>query len=284
MNKNIIDKYDILFSSSIDFTFRVGLYKKQDILGASDNEIKLFCERHNIQKFPAILWSYTRHFGKKANIRYSNRSIAAHTMADFDYAIHQANLKDEWNGNLTLRESLNKSNPLVNYDYNYPIGEEGMYTPPIKSLMNIEDIVFFSYEPFDRSYKFVDGSKENPEIFHLSRSQYVSSLFTSFSNRFRDILFMYIASYAGEDFVEMAIIDGKLSPVGVPPVIDYSSGLEFIKEYQEIFKRKDLDTRKIKSLRQQFYQINNEVEKKENRILSFNEFEENFINFLHKEL
>lgn len=282
-NQNIISKYDILFSSSKEFAHRVNLYRREDVEGASDNEIDAFCKHHNI-KYPPVLWSYTRYFGKKAIIRGSNNIIGPLSMPDVDYALHQAGLRYEWNGMLNLKELIDKKNFMVNFDYDVPSDNDGIYTPEIKSLMNIDDILIFHYEPFRRSFKFIDSSKENSEIFYLTRYYTLTSLFQSFTNRFRDILFMYIASSAGDDFTELGIIDGKLVPVGEPPVIDYSNDFEFVKKYQELFKNKNTNRGKVKVLRDQFYILNDKVEKEENRILSFNEFEKKFLDFLEEKL
>lgn len=278
MSNNTIDKYDILFSTSRDFIERVKACKKGEIEGYDDSEISKFCDKHNITLSPAM-WSANRHFGKKAYTRAYDY-LLINSLADMEYAIHEANMQETWNGMKTVKEFLNETNLMVNYDYDDLSENEGMYTPQIKSLMNIEDIVFFNYDPYTRSYKFYDSKKENPEIYYLTRYYTLTSLFAPFTDRFRDILFLFISNYAPYDFAEMGIIDGRRVPVSEAPAIDYS-GYECIKEYIDIFQNDNIDRSKIRSLRDIFNNIMNNVEKEENRILSFLEYENKFLDFFH---
>lgn len=277
-NEKTTDKYDELYASAVEFAFRIHLCNREEVEGATDAEIQQFCNKHNVI-LPPAMWSYTRHFGRKARIRDTDYNCV-HSLTDYQYALDHANRREEWNEMLNLKELLSQKNFKVNYDEDSPEDNEGLYTPEITSLVDVNNVLPFHYDEFTRTFKFLDSSLENPIIYYLTRYYALSSTFTSFTNRYRDVKFMYIVNSAPQGFAEMGLVNGKRVPISPPPVIDYSDGFEYLKVYQELFKKKDLDRGRLKQLREAFYMINDEIEEKENRILSFTEFENNFIRYI----
>lgn len=277
-NKNTIDKYNDLFASGMEFTLRTNLCEPEDVEGASDAEITLFCKKRKVS-FPAALWSYCRYFGKKAKAKDTDYNYG-YSLASFDYALHQANQREEWHNVMNVKELLAHKNFKVNYDEDFPDDNIGLYTPEINSLMDVDNIMVTAYDEYTRSFEFVDASKENPELFYLTQYYILSSTFTTLTNRYREALFTLIINFAQNDFAEMGFVDGKRVPISKAPTIDYSGGFECLKTYQDLFKKEGLDIVYLKKLREQFYIINDTKEKEENRILSFTEFENNFIDFI----
>lgn len=277
-NNKTIDKYDVLYASGIEFALRINLCKPHEIEGASDYEIQNFCLDHNVT-IPPSLWSYTRHYGKKVRARESEYNCIQ-TLSNYKYALHQANLREEWHQMMNLKELLLHKNFKVNYDDDYPDDSIGEYTPEINSLLDINNIFVFDYDGFARRFKFLDSSKENPEIFCLTRYYTLSTTFLSLTNRYRHLLFVNILNAAPFAFAEMGIVNGKRVPVSSPPKIDYTDGFECLKAYQKIFSTKKMNRQLLTKQRENFYAINDEIEKKENRILPFTEFENKFIEYL----
>lgn len=281
-DNHTIDKYNILFASGVEFALRTGLSEKDGIEGASEAEIHLFCKKRKVH-FPAALWSYCRYFGKKAQAKATDYNYG-YSLATFDYALHQSRQRSEWHDMLDVRELLSKENFKVNYDPDFPDDNIGLYTPEIATLMNVEDIMVSNYDEFTRTFELIDSSKENPELFYLTKYYILTSNFITITNRYREALFTFITNNAQYDFAEMEFVDGKRVPISKPASIDYSDGFECLKVYQDLFKNENLDITYLKKLREQFYIINNQIEEKENRILSFTEFENNFISFIQDKL
>ena len=282
-DREVIDKYDILYESCIEFCSRIGLCNKDNVVHVSDEEISLLCKRIDTT-LPPALWSYTRFFGNGVSLNNSEY-IMTHSILDYEHAYSIANMRieDECDG-MTLKEILNTRSFKVNYDGDSPEDNEGIYTPEIKSLMNIDDIFVYYYDSFNRSFKFVDSSKENPFIYYLVRYEALTSYFSSFTDRCRDLMFMYIVNMAPFDFKGPTMFFEKSIFIAFDEEINYSGGYEWIKTYQDILKKLTASQREtLKRLRGIFYELNNEVEQRENRILSFSEFEGNFIDFLKSE-
>lgn len=282
IDKKTVDKYDVLFESTIEFTCRIGLSKREDIECVTDDEIKAFCKKQQVALPPAI-WSYTRFFGNGVGISNSDYTMS-HNISNYLTADSLAKRRQEEYGNMNLKDFLADKNFKVNYDEASPDDNEGIYTPKLNSLMNIDDVFFYSYDSFNRSFKFVDSSKENPFVYYLTGYDTVTSYFSPFTDRFRDVLFIFIMNMAPVNFEGTWMFYEKSISITPTASIDYSDGFECIKIYQEIFKDLSVSQREnLKRHRNVFYELNNRIEQKENRVLSFTEFENNFIDFLKKE-
>lgn len=282
IDKEKINKYDNLFKSSIEFTCRIGLRNRNEIEILTDEEILEFCNKNGIS-IPPVIWSYTRFLGKGSRVKNSEYNMSYST-ADYLYANSLANRKLEWLNMMTLKEYLDVKNFEINDNRDevdsLEDDNEGIYTPTIKSLMNIEDIIIYAYDSYTRSFKFYDSKQENPVLFQLINYESVSSLFYTLTNTFRNSIFTFISNYANQDFIVGK--DSRLFRTsGIPHVdIDYSNGFEFIKEYQTLFKDKNLNRIELKRLRDLFYLMNDQYEEENNVIRSMPEFEDKFIEFL----
>lgn len=266
-SKELIYKYDALFESGVEVACQIGLCNREEVIGATDEEISEFSIKHGI-KLPPAVWSYLRWLGQSSKLNKGEYNIAP-SLQDYDYALHQANLKQEWlEGGMNLKEYIYKKNFKVNYDDQMPEDNDGIYTPEIKTLMDIEDVVFCNYDPFIRSFEFFNSRQENPIIYSLTAYTNITTLFSSFADRFRNVLFSILVDFISKDNLRLNGLDS-------------SGELEYIRVYQDMFKGCDeLYKVKLKSYRDMFCQMSNNKEKAENRILSISEFENGFINFL----
>ena len=285
IDKEKIGKYDTLFESGVRLVDRIGLCKQESIVTATDDEIYEFGVKHGIT-FPPAVWSYARYFGLCTPMSSSDYNLA-NSLRDIDYALHQAGLKNDWLGNKNLKEYIADKNFKVNYDDEIPEDNEGIYTPEINTLMNVNDIIFYSYDPFTRSFKFFDSKQENPVVYEITGYKVVTSIFTSFTNKFRNIIFMFLVNFTPEDFTSSCGSFNSLKNNKVslsPNNKDYSSEyFECLSLYKKMFKEhKKINRSKLKYYRDVFYQMNNKLEQEEDRILSIIEFENKFIGFLEE--
>lgn len=282
IDKEKINKYDDLFESSIEFSCRIGLRNRNEIEVLTDEEILQFCNKNGIS-IPPVVWSYTRFFGKGSRLKNSEYNMS-HSTTDYLYANSLANRKLEWLNMMTLKEYLDAKNFEINDNRDevdsLEDDNEGIYTPTIKSLMNIEDIIIYAYDSYTRSFKFYNSKQENPILFQLINYESVSSLFYTLTNTFRNSIFTFISNYASQDFIVGK--DSRLFRTsGITHIdIDYSNGFEFIKEYQTLFKDDNLNRIELKRLRDLFYLMNDQYEEENNIIRSMPEFENKFIEFL----
>ena len=270
-SKEKISKYDALFQSGVEIVSRVGLCNRKEVVGATDEEINEFSVKHGIT-LPASVWSYFRWLGQSSQLNNGDYNVSP-SLQDYDYALHQANLKEDWlAGGMNLKEYINTKNFKVNYDDEIPEDNDGIYTPEINSLMDINDIVFCNYDPFTRTFEFFNSRQENPIVYAITAYKNVTTLFSPFTDRFRNVLFM--------TFVDL-ISEKKSSFSSSLANADLSGELEYIKTYKELFQNSnELSRARLKSCREMFCQMNSNHEKEENRVLSISEFENGFINFL----
>lgn len=279
--KDKINKYDTFFESGAELATRIGLCKRENIIGATDEEINEFCVKHRIS-LPLCSQSYARFFGHSSQMGESDYNITF-SLRDFDYAQHQASLKRDWLEGMNLREYIGTKNFKVNYDDEMPEDNDGIYTPEINTLMDTNNIAFYSYDPFSRSFGFFDTQQEDPILYDITAYRVVTSLFLTVTNSFRNSIFMFLINYAAQDFNlhldchHSAIQDDSKTN----NKIDYSGGFECIKFYQELFKNnQNLNVVQLKYYRDLFYQLNNKFEQETQQVLSVPKFEDKFINFL----
>lgn len=280
--KENINKYDLLFDSGVELASRIGLCKREGIIGATDEEINEFCVKHRIN-LPLSSWSYARFFGHSSQMIKSDYNIAF-SLREFDYALHQASLKKDWLDGMNLREYIKSKNFKVNYDDEIPEDNDGIYTPEINNLMDADNIAFYSYDPFSRSFSFFDTRQENPILYDITAYRVVTSLFLPVTNQFRNSIFMFLVTYAAQDFNTHLDYHQSTPQSGSKTnnKIDYSGGFECIQFYQELFKNnQNTNVAKLKYYRDLFYQLNNSYEEETEQILSITEFENKFINYLH---
>lgn len=279
INKEQIDKYDDFFKSAIDFFERIGLCEESRVEGVSDDKISEFCVKNDII-LPPVLWSYIRYFGYSNPLKNSDYNMAL-SLANIDEAIKQADLSQEWLGQKNLREFIESNIFRVNYDDEAPEDNDGIYTPEIASLMDINNTLFYLYDPYSRSFKFVDFTQENPIIFSIISYRIITSQFYSFTTTLRDMMFTFVVNFSSFDFAVKNTYNQIYA--SLPPVkeIDCSGGFECLKIYQTVFKHLSNAKRlELKRLRDIFYVQKDKEEKETGKILLMNEFENEFVIFL----
>ncbi len=261
------NKYDIFFESVKQFAIATEMSQIVELEGASLDEIYEF-ERTHLIKFPIAFISYLKVFGKNSKFRET----------DFDFHLTFSDIE-------TALKGVEKQNPIkilemgdfkVNYDdnENYPHQNEGEYRPALKELLNLNDITFYSWDQGRRGFSFFDNTQENPVCFYLMESLYVVSDFYSFTNFVRTVMFNVLISLASE--YEKLLIRETIKHLTLNP-----KKIDWLSRYIRIYiDNKDKNRNDIIECRKEFYKINDEREMLEDRILTIDEFEISFMNFL----
>jgi hypothetical protein len=272
MEQNTQNKYDVFFEGMINFIQKTGLSDEYENIGANYSEISSFENEYKI-KFPLVFKSYLKYFGKKTHIRMTD-SVFEMTIPNIAKTI------DESNKNRVI-EIIDKKNFKVNYDDNYPEENEGEYTPPIKDLIDISNITIFYWDQLRSEFNFFDSSKENPEVFFFVEYSHIISKFYTFTTDVRGILFLAISLNANTEFQNIYCKARRDNGRPSPPPVD-CSGIEWLKDYIYLAKNFPKKFAEIDHFREEYYAINSEMEKRENRILTIDEFEYSFLNYLRE--
>lgn len=279
VNKEQIDKYDDFFKSVSEFLERIGLCEKGKIEGVTDNEICEFCSK-NDTILPPVLWAYARRFGYSIPLKNSDYNVSL-SLSNIESAIKQADVVKEWLGGKRLKEFIKEERFKVNYDDEVPEDNVGMYTPEISSLMEVNNALFYYYDPYSRSFTFVDSTQENPIVFDILSYKVVTSQFYSFTTTVRDMMFTFMVNFFSCDFIENNIYNQIYASLSPEMEIDCSEGYDCLKMYQTAFKHLSNAKRlELKHLRNIFYVQKDKEEKQTGKILLMNEFENEFVELL----
>lgn len=275
-SKELIEKYQMLYTSGIGAIVFLGLAQTKDFIGSSVEQI-LASEKEDGLDYPASISAYLQTFGEICNMQDSEFNIGTH-YSRFRVTRELISMRKSWTNSKTIKEYLSENDFRVNFEPINPI--EGEYTPQLSEVIDINKINIFLVEVENDIYHFYDSSAgDNPEVFYYVRDKGVVSNFISVTDTYRRSIFYLICKYApyGYKYVNKInrnspkiLFDKKCPPEK-----------EWLNYYSEWFQ--DADFHKINELnrrRDEYYLINQEQEKKEDRILTLDEFETNFINFI----
>lgn len=274
-----VNKYNSLFDTGLEFICRIGLCQRDTVIGATDKEILKFSEDTGII-LPASVWSSARFFGVNSPLANSRFNLMTN-LDDLKEYTEFANLREEWLDGMNVKEYLKAKDFKINYDYDNPNDNYGIYTPDLKDMIDVDNAIFFDYDSFTRTLRFIDGKNENPCVYSFNQYRSLTSAFVMFSNVFRHFLFLIILNYAPQQFKGNIFFRDLNINLNNNKELDYSGGYEFINRYQNLFRGLS-NTKRIQLDKQRavFYILNNEIEQKENRIMSCIEFENRFIQFI----
>lgn len=274
--KELIKRYQALYTSGVDAIVFLGLAKVEDFAGSSDEQI-IASEKEDGLNYPASICAYLQTFGEICNMQDSEFNIGTR-YSRFKVTRELITMKRSWTNSKTIKEYLKENDFRVNFEPINPI--EGEYTPRLSEVIDLNNINIFLVEVANDIYHFYDSSaSDNPEIFYYVRGKGVVSNFISVTDTYRRSIFYLIGKYApyGYKYIERMNKDTPKSLFDreCPPE------KEWLHYYSEWFQNASFH--KINELnrhRDEYYLINQEQEKKENRILTLDEFETNFINFI----
>lgn len=274
-SKELIDKYKVLYKSGIETVIFLDLAKEEDFTGCSDKVI-LASEKEDGIEYPASICAYLQTFGVICNLqdeaysvgkRYSRYSITRELLS----------MRQDWTNSKTIKEYLKEQDFRINFDEYNQI--EGEYTPRMSEVMDIAKINIFLVELGTDIYHFYDSSTDNPEVFYYVRPKGVVSNFVSVTDTYRRSIFYLICKYAPYGYVYHKVID-KDTPRKIFNK-DCVPEKEWLKHYSKILQ--DISFQKLQELNQlrdEYYILNQEQEEKEDRILTIDEFETNFLKYV----
>lgn len=248
------------------FYAHLGLCEEGKIKGCTDSEITAFGKKWSLNISPA-LWAYLRHLGSENPLQGTAYSLAI-SLQDIDYAMTEANQQKDWLEGKNLIEFIRYNNFRVNYDDASPEDNEGIYTPDINSLINSNDVLFYNYAPFSRSFSFMDSNEENPILYNMFSYRVLTSQFHTLTTTVRDVLFTFLEKHI-------------LSNLSERRIDNFQPGFESIDIYKELFKSlNNKEKLELRRLRDIFYQIKDREERETGNILSIGEYEADFIKYL----
>lgn len=272
------NRYHVFYQNLKDFILSVNLATLSDIDGATEEDIIVFEKKHNIS-FPPAIRVYLEYFGKKAHIKRFH--TAPYTFDDLEYT-----MKNVYN--INPKEAIQKKGYLSDIDSAY-----NEILVPLTNLISIEDITIIGWEETTTTFTFIDSSATNPILFSLMGywkegdldSSTIETEYRTFTTHIRLGLIVAIqgkfydddySSYTRENDLYYYEEGRSLSSIN----LDY---IDWAQVYTKIYKSKPGSRSILKSHRRIFYQINQEREKQEDRILSIDEFEWAFIAYLKEQ-
>lgn len=276
-SKDVIDKYKAIFENAIDIVVYLGFSERSDFIGCSVEELQALEKAHNTI-FPPAVSAYLQTMGVVNRIKGYDFDIAR-TVSNAKAANELAIRHEPWREGMTVKEYLKSKNFRVNFDNNSLEDNVGIYTPNLSEVVDIDKIFIFYFEAYIQTFRFYDASFENPYIYYFSNNDSIVSNFSSITDTYRRNFFGFICRFApyGFEFKEKG---NKKAPQKLfdKPCEPHRM---WMKEYSELLQGADVF--KYKTLgdkRNVFYILNQEQEKAENRILTLDEFETNFIAYL----
>lgn len=278
-SNELIKRYQVLYKSGVETVVFLGLAKESDFIGCSDEEI-LTSETEDGIDYPASVCAYLQTFGVFCNMQDHDYNIGT-KFSQFKMTRELISMKRGWTNSKTMKDFLKEQDFRVNLEEFNPI--EGEYTPKLSEVMNLDKINIFLVELNTNIYHFYDSSSDNPEIFYYVYNKGVVSNFVSVTDTYRRSIFYLICKYAPYGYKYQNPMNKdtpkKLFDRPCPPE------KEWLRFYSEWFQNSTFQkNNELNRLRDEYYIINQEQEEKESRILSLDEFETNFIQFLEKRI
>lgn len=278
-SNELIKKYEVLYKSGVETAVFLGLANECDFIGCSDEEI-LMSEAEDGIDYPASVCAYLQTFGVFCNLQDQDYNIGS-KYSQFKITRELLSMKSNWTNSKTIKDYLKEQDFSVNFEELNPI--PGEYTPKLSEIMNLDKINIFMIELSTNIYHFYDSSTDNPEIFYYILNKGVVSNFVSVTDTYRRSIFHFLCKYAPYGYKYQNQINRDtpkaLFDTPCPPE------KEWLRFYSEWFQDSTFQkNNELNRLRDAYYMINQKQEKNENRILTLDEFETNFIQFLKTRL
>lgn len=162
---------------------------------------------------------------------------------------------------------------------NYPVNEDEEEEThlPILKLIKPENITFFQWDGDRSTFYFFDHTKENPIVFYFAEYARIGTGYGTFTDVIRSILFLAISNNAATEFTKIYTAHKERDRTPPPPL---KCDKQWIMDYIHIYKYKVIDRSLIGKFRTEYLEQNKQREQIENRILTIDEFESGFLNYL----
>lgn len=264
------EKYKKLFESVKRFVLDTKLSFMDEIDGLDESTIKEFENEYSI-KFPASFYAFLLEFGKKIKVRRTS---------DLFYLT----LNDVKNATLIAQKENYKKIILRDKGFlDYNTDDETLFY--FNKIIDIDKVIFITQYHRWFSIGFIDSNHENPIIYHINEKEYYSTDWLSFTNFIRSILFQAIkyrfnlrflkqdiekeTGWNKENLIELRNLD-----------IDKLTWAQFYIDNNEILYRPQYYFEKH---RLAFYKLVSEQEERTGYIMTIDEFEWAFIDYLREQ-
>jgi hypothetical protein len=248
------DKYNDFYQSIKDLALKLNLSMYNDFEGASEKEISEFENRFKI-RFPLSIKSFLKYFGSRIAIKNTDIGLNL-TLRNIEEAT-----KIAINNNVS--EFLIQNEKLVDFI------DDSIVTN-INDFIEVKSIIYISWDDSRSGLTFINSSKENPEIYYLMEYKFfINEMSMSFTNHIRFYIFQAIRTLLKSNNYEIQNVYNL-------------ENLAWINIYNKIFQSKQNGFVDMYNERMKFNLEVSNLEIKENIILSIDEFENKFINYLVK--
>ncbi|MFK7031185.1 hypothetical protein [Flavobacterium oreochromis] len=268
------EKYIPFYESVKQFVLDTKLTLVDEVEGLDETVIHQFEKEHQIE-FPAALYAFLILFGTKIRVRK--------TEDYFDMTINDIKEAMSVGINENYKEIIIREKGFLDYD----TGDDDFFY--FKDIIDVNKLIFITQYHRWFSLGFIDSRSENPIIYHINEKEYystrggVSFTFTSF---IRDVLFLAInwrfdIESITDENIEKSSESEKESLIVIKNlIIDKLPWANFYVENVDIFYSSKCNYRKH---RLNFYKIIEEQEKQTGYIMTVDEFEWAFIDYLKEQ-
>ncbi len=262
------EKYKNFYESVKRFVLDTKLSFEDEIMGETPYEIEKFEKDYQV-KLPSSIYNYLLLFGKQNRVRKTELE-QFFTLSTMKKATEIA-IKGNYKEILNTKEGLQ--------DYNGDDGDIKL----VHQLIDLNKLVFINQSDFRDGIGFVDYAYENPNIHYLFQKEYYWSENKSITNYFRDLMFLAIQTRFYSDSEDTTNYTSsmlqswdetqKLSLYKLSWAKLYVDNKDFFYRTQNHYRKHRLD----------FYEFINKQEEKTGYIMTIDEFEWAFIDYLRKQ-
>lgn len=264
----MIEKYIKFYKSVKQFLFDCNLSLDDTIEGENIDAISQFEKEYKI-KFPVSIYAYLLYFGKKINLR-NVETEKFFTLKNVKHAMDTAE-----NGN--YKSILQRKDGLQDY-----YGDDGDIKL-IYEIVDIEKVIFINQQDFRDGIGFIDCSDENPHIYYLFQKEYYLGENKTFSNYIRETLFQMIHSRFYSDAISTEnYTESMIYMLNETKKINLDK-IDWAKVYTKCKVENILSDTFYRNQRLNFYKIIEEREKQTGYIMTVDEFEWAFIDYLKEQ-
>lgn len=263
-------KFARFYESVKRFILDTELSRPEEVVGSDIQTIEKLEAELSI-KLPDFLFSFFEYFGEEIIVERTDHLLHL-TIKDFKKAFFEAKNKN-------IIERLRDKKGLLDYYENDLVWY-------MSDMFNLNNILVIISDAFRDKYGFVDTTNENPVLGYIYQNDYFESEEKTFSNFIRHVLFNVIKysfeeidysiyndlnnyihrRYIGRQKAALALKSKKV--IWADYYFNLAKGFSFY------------DDRKFIDLRNEFYIIISKKEMEMDKILTIDEFELAFIEFL----
>ncbi|WP_337041757.1 hypothetical protein [Emticicia sp. 17c] len=265
-------KFAKFYNSVKNFVIDTNLSKPDEVVGAEVKTIENLETELGI-KLPDFLFSFFECFGEEIIVKGVDQSLNF-AIKDFKYANSKATEEN-------IISILSDSEGLKDY-----YGDGSIWH--VSDMMNLDNVLILNYSSLGRRYSFIDSTIENPNLLFIYQKKYFERAEidfiggnVSFTNYIRTVLFDLVKEEFRKINEGKDVADGN-SLQNYESVLSINK-LKWAEYYSHFPKNKDLffyAGKEFRQLRGEFYLLASKKETENDTILTIDEFELSFIDFL----